>query len=163
MLAVADTTLDLLVLELVLHRLGVGVCALVLGILAPVDAGAEDDVLADRRGVSGRASGVLGALAEFGPCFPVGDARVDRLLVGDVADAAGRLDLVPVVVVSECDDGLCSILVGDGLRRREVGRCLLVVVVVGPVVPVHGGVSSKIQGGGGRHGDALTFAWEGRR
>lgn len=47
MFAVANTALDLLVLQLVLHRLRVGVLALVLGILAPVDAGSEDDVLAD--------------------------------------------------------------------------------------------------------------------
>lgn len=44
MFAVANTALDFLVLELVLHSLGVGVGALVLGVLAPVDAGAEDDV-----------------------------------------------------------------------------------------------------------------------
>lgn len=47
MFAVANTTLHLLVLQLVLHGLGVRVLALVLGVLAPVDAGSEDDVLAD--------------------------------------------------------------------------------------------------------------------
>lgn len=60
MLAVADTALDLLVLELVLHALGVGVLALVLGLLLPVGRGAEDDVLAHRRGVGHGAQGVAG-------------------------------------------------------------------------------------------------------
>lgn len=135
MLAVADTALDLLVLELVLHRLGVGVVALVLGVLAPVDAGAEDDVLTDRGGVVGRARAVLRALAELAPCFPIRDARVHRLLMGDVAHTAGRLDFVALVVVAECDDGLRAVLVGDGLGGWEVGGRLLGIVVVGPVVP----------------------------
>lgn len=98
MLSRTDTTLDLLVLELVLHGLCAGIGALVLLVLAPVNAGAEDDVLADGGGVSGRAVGVLGALTELAPCFAVGDAGVHGLLVGGVADAAGRLDFVAVLV-----------------------------------------------------------------
>jgi hypothetical protein len=133
MLAVADTALDLLVLELVLHGLGIGVGRLVLGVFAPVDAWSEDDVLADRGGVRGRAVGVLGAEAELAPGLAVGDARVDRLGVRGVADAARRLDLLALVVVAEEDDGLGAVLVGNGLWGWEVGGRLLDVIVVGPV------------------------------
>lgn len=136
MLAVADTALDLLVLELVLHRLGVGVLALVLGVLAPVDAGAEDDVLADRRRVGGRAHGVLLALTKLAPRLAVGNAGVDGLGVRDIADAARRLHFLALVIVAECDDGLGAVLVGDGLGGRQVGRCLLDIIIVGPVVPI---------------------------
>lgn len=135
MLAVTDTALDLLVLQLVLHLLRVRVLGLVLGILAPVDAGPEDDVLADGRRVMGRAGAVLCALAELAPGLAVGDARVDGLGVRDVADAARRLHSLALVIVAIGDGGLGAVLVGDGLGRREVGGCLLDVVVVGPVVP----------------------------
>lgn len=138
-LAVADTALDLLVLELVLHRLRVGVLALVLGVLAPVDAGAEDDVLAHRRRVGRRADRVLCTLAKLAPRLAVGHAGVDRLRVRDIADPARRLHLLALVIVAECDDGLGAVLVGDGLGGREVGRCLLDIIVVGPVVPGFGG------------------------
>ena len=133
MLAAADTALDLLVLELVLELLLLGV--LLLGVLAPVDAGAEDDVLAHRGRVGGRTGGVLSALAELAPCLAVGDAGVHRLLVGDVAHAAGRLDLVAVFVDTVRDDGLGAVLVGDGLGRGQLGGGVFDVVVVGPVVP----------------------------
>lgn len=136
MLTVADTALDLLVLELVLHGLGVGVGGLILLGLSPVDAWSEDDVLADGGGVGGRAGRILCAEAELGPGFSVGDAGVYGLGVGGEANSAGGLDLSAVVIVTECDDGLCSILVGDGLRLGEIGGGLLDIVVVGPVVPV---------------------------
>jgi hypothetical protein len=137
MLAVTDTTLHLLVLQLVLHGLGVGIGGLVLGILAPVHAWSEDDVLANGGGIVGRSWGVLGALAELGPGFPVSDSRVHGLGVGDVSDAASGLDLLAIVIVSISNDRLGSILVGDSLGGREFGgRRLLDVVVVGPIVPV---------------------------
>lgn len=135
MFAVANTALDLLVLELVLHRLRVGVLALVLGILAPVDAGSEDDILADGCGIGCRASAVLLAEAELGPGLSVGDAGVDRLLVRNIANSTGRLYFLALVIVSECDDGLGSVLVGDGLGGREIGG-LFDIVVVGPVMPI---------------------------
>lgn len=134
MLAVADTALDLLVLQLVLHRLGVGVLALVLGILAPVDTGTEDDVFADRRRVGGWAGPVLCTLTELDPRLAVGDAGVDRLGVGDVADPPCRFYFLALVVVAEGDDGLGAVLVGDGLGRRQIGSGLLDIIVVGPVV-----------------------------
>lgn len=135
MLAVADTALDLLVLQLVLHGLSVGVLALVLGVLAPVEGRLENDVLADRGGVGGRAGAVLDAEAEFGPRLAFSDAGVDNLTVGDVADASCGLDLLAVVVQAVLDDGRAAILVGDLLRGREFGGGLLELVIVGPVVP----------------------------
>lgn len=49
MLAVTDTALDLLVLQLVLHASGLSL--LLLGIFAPVRARSEYDVLSDRGGI----------------------------------------------------------------------------------------------------------------
>lgn len=145
MLTVANTTLDLLVLELVLHGLGGGVGGLLLLGLSPVDAWSEDDVLADGGGIGSRSWGILCTEAELGPGFSVGDAGVYGLGVGCESDAASGLNLATVVIVAECDDGLCSILVGNGLRLREIGGGLLDVVVVGPVVPFsNGGVSQRI-------------------
>lgn len=141
MLAVADTALDLLVLELVLHGLGVGVLALVLGVLAPVGRRPEDDVLADGGGVGGRAHGVLGGGAKLGPRLALGHAGVDDLAVGDVADAPCGLDLLAVVVVAVLDDGGAAVLVLDLLHRRQVDRrrCrVLEILIVRPVVPVRG-------------------------
>lgn len=135
MLTVTDTTLDLLVLKLVLHGLGGVFGGVILLGLSPVDAWSEDDVLTDGGGVGSRARGILCAEAELGPGLSVGDAGVYGLLVGGVTDAASSLDLSVIVVVAECDDSLCSILVGDGLGLREIGGCLLDIVVVGPVVP----------------------------
>ena len=145
MLSAADTALDLLVLELLLQSLLAGIGAGVLLVLAPVDAGAEDDVLTHGGGVGGRALGVLDALAELGPCFAVGDAGVHGLGMCGVADATSGLDLVAGIVVAEGDDGLCAVLVGNGLGRGEIGAGLLVVVVVGPILPF-GGVSYRSRG-----------------
>jgi hypothetical protein len=135
MLAITDTAFDLLVLELVLHGLGVLVGALILGILAPGDAWSEDDVFTDGGGIGGRSRGIFGAQAELGPRFPVCDAGVHCLGLGDVADPTSRLYFLALIVVSIGDDSLSTIFVRDSLRRGEFGGDLLVVVVVGPVVP----------------------------
>lgn len=118
MLAVTDATLDGLVLELLLHGVGVDVLGLVLGVLAPVGAQAEDDVLADRRRVHLRADAVLLGEAELAPCLALGDAGVHDLAVRHQADASGRLDLLAVLVVSVGDGRLRSVLVLEGLRGR---------------------------------------------
>lgn len=134
MLLGADTALDLLVLELVLHALGVGVLALVLGLLLPVGRGPEDDVLAHGRGVGRGARRVAARQAELGPLLALGDAGVDHLAVGDEADAAGGLDRLAVLVQAVRDDGLCAVAVLDGLVAREGGAWyFFVVVIVGPV------------------------------
>lgn len=147
MLAVADAALDLLVLELVLHGHGVGVGLLVLGVLAPVGRGAEDDVLADRGGVVGRAEGVLLRGAELGPALALGHARVDDLLVRDEADAAGRLDFLAVFVVAVLDHGGGAVFVGDLLDGGEFRDRLVKVLVVGPVVSDGGEVSMVLSSG----------------
>ena len=134
MLSTADTALDLLVLELVLEL--VLLVALLLCVLAPVHARAEDDVLADRRGIRCRAGNVLLTQTELAPCLAVGDSRVDGLLVCDVADAARGLDFLAVLVDSVRDYGLGSILVRDGLGGWELCGCLLDIIIVGPIVPV---------------------------
>jgi hypothetical protein len=135
MLSVTDTTLDLLVLQLVLHGLGVGVVGLVLGVLAPVGAGAEDDVLADGGGIGSRALAILGAGAELGPVLAFGHAGADCLAVGDEANSSGGLDLLAVLVVAVLDHRRAAILVVDLLRRRKLGLCgLLEIIVVRPVV-----------------------------
>ena len=160
MLAVTDTALDLLVLELVLELLLLGV--LLLGVLTPVDAGSEHDVLGDRGRVRGGTRAVLGALAELGPCLAVGDAGIHRLLVGGVADAAGCLDLVSVFVDTVRDDGLCAVLVGNGLGGRQLGGGLVDIVVVGPVVPVgDGGVSQGLPNEGARTAHSLGLVRDG--
>jgi hypothetical protein len=134
MLSAADTALDLLVLELVLEL--VLLVALLLCVLAPVHAGAEDDVLADRRSIRRRARTVFCTQAELAPCLAVGDSGVDGLLMCDVADAARGLYFLAILVDSVRDDGLSSILVRDGLKGWELCGCLLDIIVVGPIVPV---------------------------
>lgn len=145
MLAVADTTLDLLVLELVLHGLGVGVLVLVLGILAPVDGGLEDDVLADRSRVGRGAGAILGAAAELGPGLALGYPRVDHLAVGDEADSPGRLDFLALVVDPVLDDGRAAVFVVDLLGGRELEGGLVEIFVVSPVVSVFRGKEKEIR------------------
>lgn len=141
MLAVADTALDLLVAELVLHRLRVGVVGLVLGLLAPVDGRPEDDVLADGGRVGRRSGRVLGRVAELGPRLALRHPRVDDLAADHVAHPPGGLDLLPLIVEPVLDYGPCSVLVLNLLRRRQLGRDrrrrgrLLEILVVRPVVP----------------------------
>lgn len=53
-----------------------------------------------------------------------------------VADSAGRLYFLALIVEAECDNRLGSILVGNGLGGRELGVGLLDIVVVGPVLTV---------------------------
>jgi hypothetical protein len=134
MLAVTDTTLDGLVLELVLHGVGGGVLGLVLGVLLPVGRQAEDDVLADRRRVALRARLVVGRQAELGPRLALGHARVDHLAVRHQANAPRRLHLLAVLIVAVRDARLGAVLVLDRLGGRQLGRGGLVeLVVVGPV------------------------------
>jgi len=138
MLPVADSALHLLVPQLILHRLSVGILALVSGILAPVRRGAENNVLADRGGIVRGAGSIFGGLAKLGPSFTLGDAGVDDLAVSNVPDAAGGLHFLPFVVEPVLDDGRGAVLVLDLLGRRQVGRDLVKVVIVRPVVPLKG-------------------------
>lgn len=162
MLAVTDAALDLLVAKLVLHRLGVGVRLLVLGVLAPLVARPEDDVLADGGRVGHGGARVLCAVAELGPRLAVRHARVHPLGVRRVADAAGRLDLLALLVDVVVDDGLGAVLVAERLGGRELrAHDLVHVLIVGPVLPwgasAWGGGRPRWRGGTQRWG--LTFAW----
>lgn len=134
MLSVANSALDLLVLELVLHGLGIGILALVLGILAPVGRWLEDDVLANGCRIGCGTSTILGRSSKLGPALAIGDAGVDNLAMGDEANATGRLHLLVLVVDVILDDGRAAILVGDLLGGRELVGGLLGVDVVGPVM-----------------------------
>lgn len=130
MLAVTDTTLDRLVLELVLHGVGLSVLGLVLGVLLPVGREAEDDVLADRGRVALGALLVVGRQAKLAPCLALGDARVDDLAVRHEADSPGGLDLLAILVVAVGDGGLGAVLVLDGLGRGQLGLGGLVEIIV---------------------------------
>jgi hypothetical protein len=137
MLSVTDTTFDLLVLQLVLHGLGVGIVGLILGVLAPVHAGAENNVLADGGGIGCRTLAILGAGAELGPVLAFSHERADCLSVGDEANPSGSLDLLAILVVAVLNHRRAAVLVVDLLRRRELRLCgLFEIVVVRPVVPV---------------------------
>lgn len=133
MLTAADTALHRLILELLLHRVRVRVLRLVLGILLPVRAQPEDDILAYGGRVHLRARAVLLAEPELGPRLALRDPRVDDLAVCHEPDAPGRLDFLPVLVVPVGDGGLCAVFVLDGLGRGKFDGDLVAFVVVGPV------------------------------
>lgn len=118
MLPVADSALHLLVPQLILHGLGVGILALVPGILAPVRRGAENNVLADGGGIVRGTGSIFGGLAKLGPSFTLGDAGVNDLAVSNVPDAAGGFHFLAFVVVPVLDDRCGAVLVLNLLGRR---------------------------------------------
>lgn len=132
MLSSTDTALDLLALQLVLHRSSLWL--LLLGILAPVDAWLEDDVLADGGGVHSWSSLVLSGKSELAPLLALCDTRGDNLLHNGCADAACGLDLLAVIVQAVCDDRLGSILVGGDLLWWEFEGGIVELFVIGPVL-----------------------------
>jgi hypothetical protein len=162
MLSAANTALDLLVFQLVLHSLGAGISLALLLVLAPVDAGAEDDVLAHGGGIGGRSLCVLNARAEFAPCLAIGHTGVHGLLVCGVANTAGCLDLLSVFVVVKGDDGFRAVLVRDGLGGWEIGAGLLVVIIVGPVLPLAGLAIEDPEDRGGFEVERTWACWKQR-
>lgn len=133
MLSTANTTLDLLVLELILHAALLG--TLLLGLLSvslPVDAGAEDDVFADGGGVEGGTGGVALLESELVPFAAFGDVRVDVFADDCGLNSAGDLHFLVVIVVAVGDDGLGAVLVRDHFLRRENGG-VIEIFIVGPV------------------------------
>lgn len=130
MLAVADPTLHLLVLQLLLHAPLVRL--LLLGVRLPVDARPEDDVLAHGRRVEGRARGVALLEPEFRPRFAFRDPWVHVLFDDGGADPPGRFHLSAVVVETVGHDGFRAVFVrGDGWRWEGGG--IVEFFVVGPV------------------------------
>jgi hypothetical protein len=128
-----NTTLNLLVLELILHA--ALLAAILLGLLSlslPVDAGAEDNVLADGGGIERRTGRVSLLETELGPRPALGHLRVDVFANDGGLDAAGNLHFLVVIVEAVGDDGLGAIFVGDHLLRGKRGG-VIEFLVVGPV------------------------------
>lgn len=132
-LATADTALDLLVLELILHAalLSTGLL-LLLGLRLPVHAGPEGDILAHGCRVEGRTRGVTLLEPELRPPPPLRDARVHVFLDYRGFDPSGHLDFLAVVVEAVRDDRFRAILVRRDLLRGERGR-VVKLLVIGPV------------------------------
>ncbi|KAJ8106481.1 hypothetical protein OPT61_g9506 [Boeremia exigua] len=141
MVALANTALDLCVLEL---QLLLVLLALVVLCGLPVGLWAEDDVLSNRDCV-GLGSGGLALLrAEFWPCLALGDAGVYDLLDDRLLDAAGGLDLLAVLVDAVGYDCLGSVLVlGDCLLGE--GEIVLI-FLFGPIGAAAKSVSSESRG-----------------
>lgn len=132
MLPVADAALDLHVLELLLGV--VPGLLLLLAVLLPRHAGAEDDVLAHARRVEARPRRVALFQPKLGPAFALGHAGVDVFLDDGGADAAGGLDALAIVVEAVGHDCFGTILVrGYDLRWEGCGIVKVVFDVVGPV------------------------------
>ena len=132
-LAAANTTLDLLVLELVLHAALLAAVLLSFGGLSlPVHAGTEDDVLADGGGVERRAGGVALLESELGPGAALRDLGVDVFPHNGGLDPAGDLHLLSVVVEAVRDNRLGAIFVRRHLLCGEGGG-VIELLVVGPV------------------------------
>jgi hypothetical protein len=111
MLAAANTTLDLLVLELVLHGALLGVLLGIGGLSLPVRAGTEDHVLTDGGGVEGGARRVALLEAELGPRPALGDLWVDVLSDDGGLDPASDLHFLVVIVETVGDDRLGAVFV----------------------------------------------------
>lgn len=133
MLARADTALDLLVLELVLHASLFAAGLLGLRRLhLPVDAGAEDDVLADGGRVERRPRRVALLVPELRPSPPLRDPRVHLLPHHVRLDPPRHLHLLPVVVEPVRHHRLRAVFVRRHLLRGERGG-VVELLVVGPV------------------------------
>ena len=155
MLSITDTTLNLLVLQLVLHGAGLG--GLLLGVLSPVGTWLEDDVLSDRGGVWCWAGLILLRLPELRPGLALGDTWVDDLFHEGCADAACSLNFLAIVVQSPGNSSDGSVLVGSsGVRWKLVGG-LIELVVVGPVLPTNLSVSESTA----LWAEAVMLTWRG--
>lgn len=133
MLSGTNTTLDLLVLELVLHAALLAAVLLgLLGLCLPVNAGAEDDVLADGGGVEGGTGGVALLVSELFPFAAFGDLGVDVFTDHCGLNPAGDLHFLVVIVETVGDDGLGAVFVRDHLLRGERGG-VIEFLIVGPV------------------------------
>ena len=111
MLATANTTLDLLVLELVLHATLLGVLLRLSSLGLPVCAGTEDHVLAHGGRVEGGAGRVALLEAELGPRPTLGHLWVDVLANNSRLDSAGDLHFLVLIVEAVGDDRLGAVFV----------------------------------------------------
>ena len=133
MLSAANTTLDLLVLELILHAALLAAVLLRLrGLCLPVDAGSENDVLTDGGSIE-RGSGSVALLeTELGPGPPLRNLGVHMFPHDGGLDPAGDLHLLALVVEAVRHNGLGAIFVRCDLLRGERGG-VIELLVVGPV------------------------------
>lgn len=114
MLAAANTTLDLLVLELVLHGALLGVLLGLGSLSLPVRAGTEDHVLTNGGGVEGGAGRVALLEAELGPGPALCHLWVDVLSDNGSLNPASDLHFLVVIVETIGDDRLGAVFVfGD--------------------------------------------------
>lgn len=133
MLSTANTTLDLLVLQLVLHAALLATLLLsLLSVGLPVNAGTEDDVLADGGGVERGTDGVALLETELVPFAAFGDLGVDVFADNSGLNSAGDLHFLVVIVVAVGNHGLGAVLVRDHFLRREHGG-VIEILVVSPV------------------------------
>jgi len=128
-----NTTLNLLVLELILHAaLLAAILLSLLGLSLPVNAGTEDNVFTDGGSIERGTRGVALLETELGPRPALGHLRVDVFADDGGLDAAGNLHFLVVIVEAVGDDGLGAIFVGDHLLRGERGG-VIEFLVIGPV------------------------------
>lgn len=130
MVALADTALDLCVLE---FGLLLRFVALIFAAGFPVGDGAEGDVFGDRDGVCLWACGLALFLSEFRPLLSFGDAWVYDLLYDGLLNAPCCLVFPAVFADAVGDDGFGSVFVLDDLLGREGGEGGLLVLFFRPV------------------------------
>jgi hypothetical protein len=148
MLPITDTTFDLLVLQLILHTSSLGL--LLLGVLTPVCARSENDVLtANLLGskfsigkgdhepntccIGSRSSAILGREPKLRPLFPLRNSWIHNLLMYREPDSASSLDLLAIIVPSPADYGLSTILICSGGIGGELCDSVVELFVISPV------------------------------
>lgn len=130
MLSGTDPTLDLLILELILHAALLAALLLrLLGLSLPVNAGTEDDVFTDGGGVERRTSGVALLEAELCPRSSLGHPGVDMFADNGGLDAAGDFHFLVLIVEAVGDDGFGAVFVRDHLLRGERGGVVEFLIV----------------------------------
>lgn len=134
MVTAANTTLDLHLLELlsllILLRL-----RLLLTTRLEARHRAENNILAQRRGIRARTRWLARLRPHLVPLSPLRHARVLLLLDHCSSDALRALDLLALLVEEDRHDRLGAVLVLGDLGCRERGRETAVVFVLRPVCP----------------------------
>lgn len=133
MLSAANPTLDLLVLELVLHAALLAAGLILLRSLhLPVHVRPENNVLAHGGCVERGSRRVALLQTEFVPRSALCDLRVDLLANNGRFDASRDLHFLAVIVESVRDHRLCAVFVRCHLLRWE-RRGVIELLVVSPV------------------------------
>ena len=117
MLAVTNSTFDLLVLQLRLHTVCGGLLLLI--ILLPCHARPENNVLAHRRSLETWTDGIVLLEPELCPSPSLCDLRVDSFTHNSSPDAPRSLDFFTSVVEAERYACFGTVFVGSDLGRRQ--------------------------------------------